>query len=161
MDYSCPIMPDYPLWRNRPEGFITRLVTLKLETLGWIALVIWAISLWGTRFSRTSLRTTAAVPEAAPSVDPAAAHEPGLEQLDRHEADGHDHRQHLRVMPTSKAVGASGGSSAAATSPSIVSRPVATTTPRPVQRSPAAGLPASGTANDPGLRPHAGATQAS
>lgn len=43
------------------QGFITRLVTLKLENLGWIALVIWAISLWGTRFSRQSLRTTAAV----------------------------------------------------------------------------------------------------
>lgn len=43
------------------QGFITRLVTLKLETLGWIALVIWAVSLWGTRFSRPSLRTTAAV----------------------------------------------------------------------------------------------------
>lgn len=43
------------------QGFITRLVTLKLEKLGWIALVIWAIALWGTRFSRLSLRTTAAV----------------------------------------------------------------------------------------------------
>lgn len=43
------------------QGFITRLVTLKLETLGWIALIIWAIALWGTRFSRNSLRATAAV----------------------------------------------------------------------------------------------------
>jgi hypothetical protein len=27
MDYSCPIMPDYPLWRNRPvreRGWIVR-----------------------------------------------------------------------------------------------------------------------------------------
>lgn len=41
------------------QGFITRRVTLELEKLGWIALVIWAIALWGTRFSRRSLRTTA------------------------------------------------------------------------------------------------------
>ena len=43
------------------QGFITRRVTLELETLGWIALVIWAISLWATRFSRRSLRTMAAL----------------------------------------------------------------------------------------------------
>jgi hypothetical protein len=35
-------------------------VTLELEKLGWIALVIWAISLWATRFSGRSLRTMAA-----------------------------------------------------------------------------------------------------
>lgn len=36
-------------------------MTLELEKLGWIALVIWAISLWATRFSRRSLRTMAAL----------------------------------------------------------------------------------------------------
>lgn len=52
---------SWELKSSLTQGFITRLVTLKLETLGWIALVIWAISLWGTRFSRMSLRMTAAV----------------------------------------------------------------------------------------------------
>lgn len=36
-------------------------MTLELEKLSWIALVIWAISLWAPRFSRRSLRTMAAL----------------------------------------------------------------------------------------------------
>lgn len=43
------------------QGFITRRVTLELEKLGWIALAIWAISLWGTRFSRRSSAIAAAL----------------------------------------------------------------------------------------------------
>jgi hypothetical protein len=43
------------------QGFITRRVTLELEQLGWIALIVWAVSLWGTRFSRRSLMLTAVV----------------------------------------------------------------------------------------------------
>lgn len=43
------------------QGFITRRVTLELEKLGWIALVIWAVSLCGTRFSRRFPKMTAAV----------------------------------------------------------------------------------------------------
>lgn len=43
------------------QGFITRRVTLELERLGWIALAIWAVALWGTRFSRPSLKMTAAI----------------------------------------------------------------------------------------------------
>ena len=43
------------------QGFITRRVTLELEKLGWIALAVWAVSLWATRFSRPSLRMTAAI----------------------------------------------------------------------------------------------------
>jgi hypothetical protein len=43
------------------QGFITRRVTLELENLGWIALIIWALSLWGTHFSRQPLKITAAV----------------------------------------------------------------------------------------------------
>lgn len=43
------------------QGFITRRVTLELEQLGWIALIVWAVSLWGTRFSRHSLKLTAVV----------------------------------------------------------------------------------------------------
>ena len=43
------------------QGFITRRVTLALEQLGWIALIVWAVSLWGTRFSRRSLKLTAVV----------------------------------------------------------------------------------------------------
>lgn len=43
------------------QGFITRRVTLELETLGWIALAIWASSLWGTRFWRKSSAIAAGV----------------------------------------------------------------------------------------------------
>ena len=43
------------------QGFITRRVTLELEQLGWIALIVWAVSLWGTRFPRRSLMLTAVV----------------------------------------------------------------------------------------------------
>lgn len=43
------------------QGFITRRVTLELEQLGWIALILWATSLLGTRFSRPSLRVSATV----------------------------------------------------------------------------------------------------
>lgn len=43
------------------QGFITRRVTLELENLGWIALIIWGIALWGTRFSRQSLKMTVAI----------------------------------------------------------------------------------------------------
>lgn len=43
------------------QGFITRRVTLELEKLGWIALIIWGIALWGTRFPRQSPKLTAAI----------------------------------------------------------------------------------------------------
>jgi hypothetical protein len=52
---------SWELQSKLEQGFITRRVTLELEQLGWIALIVWAVSLWGTRFSRHSLKLTAVV----------------------------------------------------------------------------------------------------
>jgi hypothetical protein len=52
---------SWELKSDLQQGFITRRVTLELETLGWIALGVWAMSLWTTHFSRRPLRVAAAV----------------------------------------------------------------------------------------------------